>query len=77
VPRIVIRSTEMRIGTFASVDAAFAFDEGEDDRSLASWRAEHHRYWERGCAARGRVWSEQDEVVLERFTVVWPPELAD
>lgn len=77
VPRIIIRSTELRIGTFASVDAAFAFDEGEDDRSLASWRAGHRRYWERGCAARGAVWSEQDEIVLERFTVVWPPELAD
>lgn len=77
VPRIVIRSTELRIAAFRDVDAAFAFDEGEDDRSLESWRSEHRRYWERGCAARGDVWSEQDEIVLERFRVVWPRELAD
>lgn len=76
-PRVVLRSTELRIATFGEVDAAFAFDEGEDDRSLESWRAEHRRYWQRGCAARGATWSERDEIVLERFAVVWPPELAD
>jgi uncharacterized protein YhfF len=76
-PRIILRSMELRIGTFDTVDAAFAFDEGEDDRSLESWRREHRRYWERTCAARGTVFSEQDEIVLERFRVVWPTELAD
>lgn len=76
-PRIVIRSTELRIGAFASADAAFAADEGEDDGSLESWRREHRRYWERVCAARGESWSEEDEIVFERFSVVWPPEHAD
>jgi uncharacterized protein YhfF len=77
VPRIIIRSTELRVGTFATVDAAFAAAEGEDDRSLESWRREHRRYWTRTCAARGVTWSEDDEIVLERFAVVWPPEHAD
>jgi uncharacterized protein YhfF len=77
VPRVVLRCTELRIAMFDQVDEAFAYDEGEDDRSLSSWRAEHRRYWQRRCAARGAVWSEQDEIVLERFTVVWPPALAD
>ncbi len=76
-PRIVIRSTELRIGDFASADAAFAADEGEDDGSLESWRREHRRYWQRVSAARGAQWSETDEIVFERFAVVWPPELAD
>ena len=76
-PRLVIRSMELRIATFDDVDAAFAYDEGEDDRTLASWRANHRRYWERTCAARGATWSESDEIVLERFRVVWPPEHAD
>ena len=65
------------LGDFNSADAAFAWDEGEDDRSLESWRTEHRRYWQRGCAARGAVWRESDEIVFERFRVVWPPELAD
>lgn len=77
IPRIIIRSTELRIGPFGSVDAAFAADEGEDDGSLESWPREHHRYWTRVMAARHAVWSEDDEIVLERFTVVWPPEHAD
>lgn len=76
-PRVVIRSIELRIATFDDVDAAFAHDEGEDDRTLESWRANHRRYWERTCAARGATWSESDEIVLERFRVVWPPEHAD
>ncbi|MFG6445729.1 ASCH domain-containing protein [Microbacterium sp. P07] len=77
VPRIIIRSIELRIGTFATADAAFAADEGEDDLSLDSWRREHRIYWTRVAAAQGRVWSETEEIVFERFSVVWPPEHAD
>lgn len=76
-PRIVIRSTELRIGGFRSCDAAFAADEGEDDGSLDSWRREHRKYWTRVSAARGSSWSEEDEIVFERFSVVWPPAHAD
>ncbi|WP_432477601.1 ASCH domain-containing protein [Nocardioides sp. GXQ0305] len=76
-PRVVLRSMELRIGPFDSVDEAFARDEGEDDRTLKSWADNHRRYWQRTCAARGAVWSEEDEIVFERFAVVWPPELAD
>ena len=76
-PRIIIRSTELRIGPFSSVDATFAADEGEDDGSLESWQHEHRRYWTRVSAARGREWSEDDEIVFERFSVTWPPEHAD
>ncbi|GGK56926.1 hypothetical protein GCM10011509_01650 [Ornithinimicrobium pekingense] len=76
-PRVVLRSTELRIGTIDTADTAFARDEGEDDLTLESWRREHRRYWTRTCAARGESWTEDQEIVLERFTVVWPPEHAD
>ncbi|HCJ49589.1 MAG TPA: ASCH domain-containing protein [Microbacterium sp.] len=76
-PRILIRSVELRVGAFDSVDAEFAAAEGEDDLSLESWQREHRRYWTRVAAARGAVWSEEDEIVFERFAVVWPPEHAD
>lgn len=76
-PTIIIRSVELRIGSFESADAAFAMDEGEDDLSLDSWRREHSRYWTRVSAAHGRQWSESDEIVFERFKVVWPPEHSD
>lgn len=77
VPRVIIRSTELRVGPFTSADAAFARDEGEDDLSLESWQREHRAYWTRTCAAAGREWSELDEIVFERFDLVWPPGVAD
>jgi uncharacterized protein YhfF len=76
-PAVILRTTELRIATFDQVDAQFAFDEGEDDRTLHSWRREHSTYWRRTAAAAGTEWSENDEIVLERFRVVWPPEYAD
>ena len=71
-PKAILRTTELRLGTFADADEAFAFDEGEDDRTLASWQREHRKFWERTAAARGGTWSEEDELVFERFEVVWP-----
>jgi uncharacterized protein YhfF len=75
-PRAVLRTVELRIGPIDSVDDAFAFDEGEDDRTRDSWLREHTAYYQRVCAARGEVWTEQHEVVFERFRVVWPPSAA-
>ena len=46
---------------------------GEDDRTLASWREGHRRYFTRACARLGRTFSEDLPVVLERFTLVWAP----
>jgi uncharacterized protein YhfF len=77
IPRVILRTVELRLGPFASADEAFARDEGEDDRSLASWQAGHRKYWTRIRARRGMEWTEADEIVFERFRVVWPPELAD
>ena len=43
----VIETIELTQRRFNEVDAAFAYDEGEDDRSLASWREAHRRYFTR------------------------------
>ena len=71
-PRAILRTTETRIGPFLSVDEAFAFDEGEDDRSRESWIREHRRYWTRRCAHLGIPWTEDAEILFERFEVVHP-----
>ena len=76
-PRIILRTTELRLGDFDSVDAAFAWDEGENDRTLEGWREGHRRYWERTRAARGELFDPASEIVFARFRVVWPPEFAD
>ena len=76
-PRAVLRTTELRLGPFQSVDPGFARDEGEGDRSLQTWLDGHRQAYERQCARIGIEFSEDLEVCVERFTCVWPPDLAD
>jgi uncharacterized protein YhfF len=70
-PRCVIRTTEVRVVPFRDVDPAFAHDEGEGDRTLASWRENHRSYFGRACDRLGRTFAEDLPVVLERFDLVW------
>jgi ribonuclease BN (tRNA processing enzyme)/uncharacterized protein YhfF len=75
-PRAVLRSTELRVGPLSSVDAQFAWDEGEYDRTLETWLDGHRRYFRRECERIGIEFSDDLEVCFERFEVVWPPEVA-
>jgi uncharacterized protein YhfF len=47
VPIAVIETIELTLRHFDEVDAAFAFEEGEGDRTLASWRRAHRNYFGR------------------------------
>ena len=47
VPVAVIETIELTQRRFDEVDAAFAFEEGEGDRTLASWRRAHRNYFGR------------------------------
>ncbi|GAA2738401.1 hypothetical protein GCM10009867_29440 [Pedococcus aerophilus] len=76
-PRVVLRTHELRVGPLHSVDAQFAWDEGEYDRTLESWLDGHRRFFRRECERIGAEFSNDLEVVFERFSIVWPPELAD
>jgi uncharacterized protein YhfF len=64
-PRCVIESTEVAFRRYRDVDAAFASEEGEGDRSLAYWRSAHRRYFQR----LGRF-SEDMMLMCERFRLV-------
>jgi uncharacterized protein YhfF len=64
-PRCVIETTEVSYRRFGEVDAAFAHEEGEGDRSLAYWRAAHRKYFGR----LGRF-SEDMMLMCERFRLV-------
>lgn len=68
-PRAVVRTTEVRIGPLSSVDDAFAWDEGEGDRSRASWLAAHEAYFRRVLPAAGLEFHDDIPVVFERFDV--------
>jgi uncharacterized protein YhfF len=66
-PLCVIRSTAVEVRAFGLVDEAFAWVEGEGDRSLAYWRAAHIDFF----ASEGRPVAEDTPVVLETFELLW------
>jgi uncharacterized protein YhfF len=77
LPRCIWRTTEVTVKPLIEVDAAFAWDEGEGDRTLADWLDGHRRYFRRQAEQQGFEFHDGLETVFERFTVVWPPEVAD
>ena len=71
IPKCIIETTEIRILAFNEVDAQFAADEGEGDRSLAYWRDAHQRYFKRVLSAIGRTFEDTMPVVCERFRLIY------
>jgi uncharacterized protein YhfF len=69
--RCVLQTTEVRIVAFEEVDAAFAAEEGEGDRSLASWREGHMAYFRRELAGLGLSASPRMPLVCERFRLLY------
>ena len=64
-PRAVLETIELTKRRFNEVDASFAYEEGEDDRTLQSWRAAHEQYFTRnGCYAPDMA------LYCERFRLV-------
>ncbi|MBK7706770.1 MAG: ASCH domain-containing protein [Acidobacteria bacterium] len=71
-PMCVIRTTEVRQLPFEEVDAEFAFDEGEGDRTLDDWRDGHRTYFSREASENGFEFSELSLVCCERFELLYP-----
>ena len=69
-PVALLETLELREVPFLEVDETFAWDEGEDDRSLASWRENHWRYFSRLSDA-ARPFSENEKLLCERFRVLY------
>jgi len=71
-PRCVVETAEVAIRLYNQVDAQFASEEGEGDRSLDFWREAHRRFFTRTLPLVGREFSEDMPLVCERFRVVYP-----
>ncbi len=69
--RAVLQSTNVRIGPLSSVDAQFAWDEGEGDRSLAYWVDVHTRAFQRYLRTIGVEFDPELPTVFERFEIVY------
>jgi uncharacterized protein YhfF len=70
-PLCLIETTSLETKPFNKVDAQFAYDEGEGDRSLVYWRQAHWRFFGRTCVDNGREFLEEMPVVCERFRVLF------
>lgn len=72
-PLCIIETIELQVRVYQDVDAQFAYDEGEGDRSLAYWRDVHWRYFAEECASIGHEVSLDMPLLCERFKVVYKP----
>jgi uncharacterized protein YhfF len=71
VPACIIETTEVRIIPFDEVTEDYAWDGGEADRRLASWREIYWEYIERECQRLGLWPTTKAPLVMERFRVVY------
>ncbi len=68
-PRAVLRVTDVRVGPLSSVDDRFADDEGEGDRSRASWLEAHTGFFSRFLPTIGVAFDPDMATVFQRFDV--------
>ena len=71
-PVCVVKTTEIAMKRFTEVDAQFAYDYGEWDRTLEMWRRQCWEYYSEQCRRLGREPTEEMLLVCERFKVVYP-----
>ncbi len=74
-PLCILEYTDVFIRPYNEVDAQFAFDEGEDDRTLDAWRTAHRNYFTRTLIEAGLSFSEDMPLVCQRFRIVFPMQM--
>jgi uncharacterized protein YhfF len=70
-PLCIVETTEITIRPFDQVDARFAWEEGEGDRSLAYWRRAHLDFFTRTLAKIGKHPTPDMPLVCERFRILY------
>jgi len=72
-PRAIWRTRTVDVKPLDRIDDAFAWDEGEGDRTRDDWLAMHVRYFTERARNEGFAFDPSMPAVFERFTLVWPP----
>ena len=70
-PLCIVETIEVTVRRYNQVDASFAFDEGEGDRSLAYWREAHRSFFSRSLKSIDRQFVEDMPLVCERFKLIY------
>ena len=71
-PVCVVETTALEIKPLRDVDAQFAYDYGEGDRTLEGWRADCLAHNGPRCLALGKSATDEMPLLCERFVVVYP-----
>ena len=71
-PVCVIQTTEVMVRPFREVDARFAHDYGEGERTLTWWQRHLWDYYAAECTTLGWQASQDIPLVCERFRLVFP-----
>lgn len=74
-PVCIITTTGLSVIPFDKVEDQFAFDCGEGDRTLESWRAMYMEYIQSECERIGRTPIAEIPMVCEYFKVVYKEPL--
>lgn len=69
-PALVLRYERVDVVPFDEVTEAYAFAEGEGDRSLKFWREVHWAFFSRECAQLGLQPSQRMPVICATFEVM-------
>ena len=69
-PVALIRTTDLTVLPFREVTAEMAAEEGEGDLSLEYWQKAHRKFFKQECRQIGRSFSEEMDVVFERFELL-------
>ena len=71
-PVCVVETISAEVKRFTDVDAVFAYDYGEWDRTLEHWRMRRWTFNVERCQALGKAPTPEMLLVGERFKVVYP-----
>ena len=67
----IVETVEVTIRLYNEVDAQFAYEEGEGNRSLDYWREAHWRFFSRTLPPIGKQPTEDMPLVCERFRLIY------
>jgi uncharacterized protein YhfF len=69
-PRCLVRMEECRLMRFGDVGPAEAACESPAARDIEAWRGIHGRYWTKVLAAEGGTFSDDLEILFQRFRLL-------
>lgn len=68
----IVETVEVTVRPYNEVDAQFAWQEGEGNRSLDYWREAHWQFFSRTLPKIGKEPKEDMPLVCERFRLIYP-----